>query len=408
MSGRALALVALVFAVIRQGPLEGQAFVRRDSAGIVIAENRFPIDTGKRLPAVSARPAWQFPDTVVVRGKAPGDIRDASLLPTGGSALIDGQHSRLILLDSLGRPRGVLGGPGMERGDFNFVATLLHGYADTIVAWDPATGFLSGRRPDGRLVLWQRFKAAPTVNTAFGPQHPNLTLLSRFRDGSFLGTVLVPRVWGGQVSEVRRDSMDVVHVDRKGDLLIIARVIRSDHYFFRQARLTTSDELPFGRRGSLAAGPSSWYVTKGDAFEIEERTPGGKLLRLIRIARPVVPVTPQDIRHFRESRLHQTFTKRLPSLTAALDWVRYPATLPAYTALVRALDGSIWARRFAFPGAPEPWDVFTASGVFRGTLQLPADFRVTEISHDAVLGIARPSETSEVVRLYRLTPPDRN
>ena len=66
-----------------------------------------------------------------------------------------------------------------------------------------------------------------------------------------------------------------------------------------------------------------------------------------------------------------------------------PESLPAYTAVLLADTGDIWARRYRMRGeSMDHWDVFAPDGVHLGRVNVPTSFQIEEISRNQAVGIA--------------------
>ena len=84
-----------------------------------------------------------------------------------------------------------------------------------------------------------------------------------------------------------------------------------------------------------------------------------------------------------------------------------PSTMPAYAPDISLdVDGNLWVREYTGPGqARAPWSVFTESGRFLGTVDMPAGLSVLDIGGDYVLGLRRDKDDVEHVQLYELIKP---
>ena len=86
------------------------------------------------------------------------------------------------------------------------------------------------------------------------------------------------------------------------------------------------------------------------------------------------------------------------------EGVSLPATLPAYTELVVADRGDLWARRYSLPGAATVrWDVFAAAGVYEGRVEIQATLRVVAVADGQLLGIDRDALGVERVQVWNVT-----
>jgi hypothetical protein len=87
----------------------------------------------------------------------------------------------------------------------------------------------------------------------------------------------------------------------------------------------------------------------------------------------------------------------------ALDHPEVPKELPAYSRVLAASDGRVWAQIYApDPLAPGQWDVFDGQGEWLGQVTAPAGFVAQDISADRIVGVWRDRLGVEHVQLYRL------
>jgi hypothetical protein len=76
-------------------------------------------------------------------------------------------------------------------------------------------------------------------------------------------------------------------------------------------------------------------------------------------------------------------------------WVEQPQTEPPWS---EAIDYS------AVRPSPTTWDVFSTTGVWLGSVQFPARFRVLEIGADYIAGVAKDETDVERVQVWNLDP----
>lgn len=85
-----------------------------------------------------------------------------------------------------------------------------------------------------------------------------------------------------------------------------------------------------------------------------------------------------------------------------------PESLPAYTNVLFADTGDIWARRYRMRGeSMDRWDVFAAAGAFLGRVHIPASLRVEEVSRGQIVGVATDEFGVERVEVRDLSLIDR-
>jgi hypothetical protein len=161
-------------------------------------------------------------------------------------------------------------------------------------------------------------------------------------------------------------------------------------------------DAPFGRRTSIAVGPTTWFVTTGGRFDIEERTPNDAVVMLMRVRRPLNVINADTIALFQRRRLASVATMWDSTYRLAFRSTIWPRSEPACTALQRDPLGDIWARTFAMEGAPVAWDVFDPRGRLTATVMVPPDVDVVEIGTDYLLAQFTRRDRTDEVREYRV------
>ena len=79
-------------------------------------------------------------------------------------------------------------------------------------------------------------------------------------------------------------------------------------------------------------------------------------------------------------------------------------SLPAYTDLLLAEGGEVWAQRYGLPDESMlRWDIFAPDGAYLGRVNIPASFRIEEVSRGQALGVATDELGVERVQIRELT-----
>lgn len=176
----------------------------------------------------------------------------------------------------------------------------------------------------------------------------------------------------------------------------------------REMEVTTFT-VPFSPR-SVAAGSSLGVVsTDGVAYGLRVFGENGSLRLIARLDdSPRLRTGPHLERYVRGSfpgsdeRLIQDFIERYRQSPL-------PDSLPAYTDLLFAEGGEVWAQRYRLPDeSMRRWDVFAADGVYLGRVAVPASFRIEEVSRGEALGVATDELGVERVQLYDLVQVGRD
>jgi len=174
-------------------------------------------------------------------------------------------------------------------------------------------------------------------------------------------------------------------------------------WFYHEGTRVLS-RLLFGPALAVGAFDDRVYVAFGDEYQIREYATAGDLRSLIRLARPKLPVTPDDIRRWEEERLgpDASEAQRRRTRRRVAD-MPTPETFPAFSGLVVDRLGNLWVEHYRRPGeATVRFDVFDGDGVYRGVVTIPDGVEVMEIGDDYVPGRWMDDPDLHYVRLYRL------
>lgn len=136
------------------------------------------------------------------------------------------------------------------------------------------------------------------------------------------------------------------------------------------------------------------YTGASDRMQIEELASDGDTVRILRIPDFPLALTPEQVEAERASRLDFELPPGVASLpppfVQAIEDMPSPETRPAYEALLVDPTGAFWLRPFrgmSEAGEPVQWLVLGSDGSWLGSVEIPEDFRVTEIGVDEVLGV---------------------
>jgi hypothetical protein len=167
-----------------------------------------------------------------------------------------------------------------------------------------------------------------------------------------------------------------------------------------------SSPHPFGRAMSLTITREAVYSGTGEAFEIRRYSLDGELERIMRWPSHDLTIRQGHVDAYQDSnpdgesdRIWEA--RRRDFLESAL-----PSAFPAFVRLETDPHGNVWAEWFRPPGEPHhAWSVFDTDGVFLGTVRLPSDLTVTDITDDLILGVTRDELGVERVGVYTLLKP---
>ena len=403
-------LIALVHCIAASA----QAPVVRDSAGIHVVENPTPL----WLSPVGRRLDLKPEITIGLAGGAPqeqfGQVASALRLSDGTIVVGDWMNAELRVFDAAGKFVRKFGQRGEGPGDFKRIEQLFRLPGDTILVWDPFLNRLSWFTVDGKLRRTLAVNRAPDHRSNGRPVGSmSLSMFGRLQDGSLLAAVPI----GGfnLPTGMYRDSLVLWHVARDGKLQPVATLYHGEFFVFifesTKGKMFDSDFSPFTAKGSVAAGPKTFWYADGVHYELREYSPEGRLLQIVRQQRVATPVTSRDIAAERASALQAI--KRAPmrdeanrqrqidAEIALKQWLPYPKTFATFSALIIDASGTLWAREFGDSTQAQHWNSFDGSGRQTGLVMLPAGLDVFEIGADYVLGRGHEEDGAETIRLYR-------
>lgn len=148
--------------------------------------------------------------------------------------------------------------------------------------------------------------------------------------------------------------------------------------------------VPFSLQPAGTGSPQAVAVTGGGEYEIAVFDADGVLRRIVRLDEAPVLRTEDHLEAYvRNSGRRVPDEESIREMIANYRDMPMPERLPAYTDLLFADTGELWARRYTLPGATlHSWDVFGTDGGYLGRVEVPSSFRVEEVGRNQVVGIA--------------------
>lgn len=145
---------------------------------------------------------------------------------------------------------------------------------------------------------------------------------------------------------------------------------------------------PLGKETLIALGKTRAYIGTADSGMISAYALDGTALPPLRLAARAAPATDADIEAFK---LRDT----IAMAPARREWwlnmmkeMKFPSTLPAYSALLVDNNENVWVRSFpAAAAAQVDWTIFSEAGTPVAKIQLPSTLKVTEVGADYVAGV---------------------
>jgi hypothetical protein len=352
----------------------------RDSAGFEIVENEnhpATVELGARVHRIGG-----------VEG--PGSlyqVRHVFLAPDGDVAVVESSTNSIKFFGRDGSQIRSLGGTGRGPGEFRGLWYASLAPADTIIAFDITTSSVSVFDPAGTFV---RSFTIPHVGRG------ELVAIDSWPSGALL---VLMQSTDTQLDIGETYRWGLYNVGRDGS--VASDLGRWPMGVYRGGR-----EL-FAHRAAFASADTALLYSPGDRFEVRSYDPSGSLRRITRVARPRRPVSDSDVATYwadLRSRAPNEETFALWRLRLGDPLVA--DSMPAYADLLALEHQAFLARRSSLPtDSSTIWDVFSASGVFLGALELPPRFRLVNVTERYLAGVALDENDVEFVDVYEWTLP---
>ena len=415
--GSALAPVCAIAALAcGGGEAKSGSAASRDSAGITIVENAGP--------AWGAGQGWKVVDSPLVDiGSKGGEaayeldqVRGPVRMGDGRIAIANAATSEVRLYDAGGKHIRSSGRNGSGPGEFQQIVGLWRGPGDSLWVADLLVRRLTvldsaanvGRSftlgAQGGQILPTNGKVDFAIPTGL------------FGDGSVVGvsqTFAINQPRQG----VYRDSMSVIRYGVDGvvqDTLgrFPGAEMEQMTMTFGSQSVSAPSPVPLGRQTAVAVGKSRLFVVQNNSWEVEIRGLDGALHVLARSPAKPIQITPSDVAAHRKEQLETMEglpqIRNLPEamkkqFTARITEAKYPPTFPYFASLLTDEEGNVWAQESVSPTVKaQRYVVVDSTGRWLGVVSMPADFRATFITADAVYGVWKDEEGVEHVRGYPL------
>ena len=379
----------------------GATFSTRDSAGIIIAENR------GELPAKGG--SWSVsPDPVLQIGSLDGDeaylfsrISGAVKLSDGRIAVADIRAPNLRIFSANGEHLHTFGTRGEGPGEFNSPRLLGTLPGDTLVVVDSRLRRINLFHPA------EGFIRSATASTEI----PSILLT----EGMFSsGSVMIQRMVFGedrtggyarQATHYRTVALDGT-LERDwgefaGEELVLASQTEG------QATMSLMGNAPFGKSPAVAVGGGRFFYGSQDSYEIQLRNQTGVLERIIRLEKELEPVTGDQVTALLEEELRDLEDNDLArQYRRSYEDAPVPDFHPAYGSIFADKLGYLWVEETQLSNdQPHLFSVFNPEGRLSGSLVLPTGFLIQEIGEDYILGRSTDDLGIQYLRMYSLTRP---
>ena len=370
--------------------------IQRDSAGIEIIEATRPLWGDSSLWSIDPEP---LVDLTLSGGGAPHEffrVRGLKQRPDGSLVLANRASQEIRLFSPEGEFLSAMGGRGQGPGEFsNLQRVKLVG----------DTGFVLDY--DGRVtVIGPAMELVRTFALPF-----NVNDIHPLGDGMLLGE---STVWAGLeevTNQLIRPLTALVRFDLEGALIdsIGERRGRESYSFSYEDNAGDAPAL-FARAAQVATlGPRAFYGSS-DQMQVEELDPAGEVIRIRRIpGYSGLDLTDAQVAAERDAHLDVDLPPgmTLPAwLRRTVEALPAPATRPAYANMLVDPSGAIWLelyRGVSERDRPQEWLILDADGTWLGTIEVPDQFSVTDITMETVLGVWRDELDVEHPQVLRLT-----
>jgi len=375
--------------------------VVRDSAGITIVENASPDDS-------TAYDWWTVANPEIdIGGDADATqalfrVVDAHRRSDGSVVVANSGSSELLVFDAAGAHRATWGRRGGGPGEFQSLAALLPGGADSLLVWDARERRFSLFDPDGDLA--RDFHLGESGSASATP-------VDRLADGGFVAWAAIIRPDPNEIlAGLQRGESHVLRFTAAGAVQDTIGVFPGGE---RVIRVTMSNgEIqsievmmpPFARTTSHAmVGDDVWVATQ-DAPELRAFALDGALRRIVRTGRSVQAVTPRHIDAWIERSVQDVPGDVQQGMRERLQALPHGQSVPPYGRILSDDAGNAWVADYNDPLiTPGRWTVYGDDGRAIARITLPERFVPYEIGADWILGRELDDLDVEHVRLYRIS-----
>lgn len=332
------------------------------------------------LPVVDTIPSLTItiPDSI---GGASADMGNVARLADGNIAIADWDGHRVLVFDSAGVLRRIIGRDGSGPGEFRAPSLIQTFGGDSLLIWDTFLKRLSWLDSGSGTGRSMNLSGAGLIGGS--------SIVGLLDDGRVVARPEQVQQSGAAEAPSRSASLLLLdsHGSRVGivaDSIVFTAGDARGFRFFQPTLQTATD----GER--IFAGISS-------DWRIAMYAPDGR--RLGELTRPWTPgaVTEAD-----RIRIRASLTR--PDMAPGfLDDDRFDRTVPAFGRILPVGSGAVWVLDYAAPWqSPDSASIFSHDGRFLGAIALPPHFRPTEVGADYVIGTATRQDGDLEIRMYRV------
>ena len=379
----------------------------RDSAGVLIVENRAPEWEAGNFWTVDSEPHFVIGDHGGSSG-APSDsshlvwnIIGVAPLSDGRVAMLSAVEKKVLLFEASGAFSTSIGRQGRGPGEFTDPEHLEVRSGDTIVVWDSYFGRVNYFDPAGTLLKERTIDLGAVVAaTRTNVLRPAESVHWPLLDESFLVKVHRNDWQRPDDGELYRQPVNYVRIDSDYSA-------HSFGWWDGREYLSLPDPapwvVPFSATSAVSAGgnPPVIHVTNGDRYEVHQFSSTGSLQRIFRRIVDSKPITQDEVEEWKR------INTELSPWVDWTDWDRAIDALPErrFHPPIQGLhidtEGYLWIADRITPDRGD-WSVFDKEGRWLGTVKMPVGL-INWIDHDLVIGIRLDSDLGvEVIEGYGL------
>ena len=365
--------------------------VQRDSAGIQIVEAMRPLWGDSSLWSIDPDPVVDL--TLTGSGPEHDFFRSGSMKqrPDGSLVIADRDSREVRVFSENGEFQGAFGGRGDGPGEFTSLGRVENA-GDTLLA--------IGR---GRVVVASHDLA---VIRTFNIDRYAYDL-HYLRGGTVLPELRPPVLPQEGVSGLIRSPQALVLFDLEGTQIdSIGETRGSESYVHARDDEYGGAEPLFARSAHIETLEGLIFRGSSDMMQVEELDTSGRLVRFLRVPGYPLDLSDVQVAAEREARLEAVPAAMPAFLRRMVEDLPSPATRPAYDDILVDPSGALWLelhRGASEQDQPQEWLVLDADGIWLGTVKVPDDFRVTDVTMETVLGVWRDELDVEHPQVLRLT-----
>jgi hypothetical protein len=300
-----------------------------------------------------------------------GEISGAVLDSDGRVHVADPQARNIRVFSPDGTFLRSVGGPGEGPGEFGHISGLAVA-PEGIAALDGSLNRVTVFGPAGEVVRTVRLQRPSSVFEHNAP-------MAFDSDGRFFDRA--------RLSRPDADSVGVAIYELSGDGVktVILLVIERDQVMLEKGGAAyMAIPRPFAPEPSIAFGPDGEvFLSRGDEYWIQEFSPGGERVRVIRRS-----VQPTAITGHERDSVFTFISESFEAVGAALPpATRFPEFRPAIRRMIVDSDRHLWVLRGEDASAEGVnWSVHNPDGLYLGDVLLP-DMVVFHIGREFVVGV---------------------